>query len=181
MIWTASFRIFVRPMSPTAPPPIRSRLSQRSRKSLTVPCSWAVMRNGWFMSFATRCKFHLTRLRPRISRRLCGYWACLNCLKIPTIWGERPGHSLTMEQKRKSVDSRKDRCPLVGNGLFCNEQVYSLLLWVYNDAPVLQSVGYIPPHGSGKSAVLSAYYGKSRCCWNYGTSAPALPAGLRQL
>lgn len=46
MIWTVSFRIFVRPMSPTVPPLIRSRLSQRSRKSLTVPCSWAVMRNG---------------------------------------------------------------------------------------------------------------------------------------
>ena len=46
MIWTVSFRIFVRPMLPTALPPIRSRLSRRSRKSLTVPCSWAVMRNG---------------------------------------------------------------------------------------------------------------------------------------
>lgn len=46
MIWTALSRIFVRLMSPTAPPPIRSRLLQRSRKSLTVPCSWAVMRNG---------------------------------------------------------------------------------------------------------------------------------------
>lgn len=46
MIWTASSRIFVRPMSPTAPPPIRSRLLQRSRKSLAVPCSWAAMRNG---------------------------------------------------------------------------------------------------------------------------------------
>lgn len=46
MIWTVSFRIFVRPMSPTARPPIRSRLLQRSRKSLAVPCSWAVMRNG---------------------------------------------------------------------------------------------------------------------------------------
>ena len=46
MIWTASFRIFVRPMSPTAPPPIHSRPSQRSRKNLTVPCSWAVTRNG---------------------------------------------------------------------------------------------------------------------------------------
>ena len=45
-IWTVSFRIFVRPMSPTAPPPIRSRLLQRSRKSLTVLCSWATMRNG---------------------------------------------------------------------------------------------------------------------------------------
>ena len=43
---TVSFRIFVRPMLPTALPPIRSRLLQRSRKSLTVPCGWAVMRNG---------------------------------------------------------------------------------------------------------------------------------------
>ena len=46
MIWTVSFRIFVRPMPPIVPPLIRSRLSQRSRKSLTVPCSWAVMRSG---------------------------------------------------------------------------------------------------------------------------------------
>ena len=46
MIWTVSFRIFVRPMLPTALPPIHSRLSRRSRKSLTVPCSWVVMRNG---------------------------------------------------------------------------------------------------------------------------------------
>ena len=46
MIWTVSFRIFVKPMSPTARPPIHNRLSRRSRKSLTVPCSWAVMRNG---------------------------------------------------------------------------------------------------------------------------------------
>lgn len=46
MIWTASSRIFVRPMLPTALPPIRSRISRRLRKSLTVPCSWAVMRNG---------------------------------------------------------------------------------------------------------------------------------------
>ena len=45
-IWTASSRIFVRPMSPTARPPIHSRLLQRLRKSLTVPCSWVVMRNG---------------------------------------------------------------------------------------------------------------------------------------
>lgn len=45
-IWTVSFRIFVRPMSPTAPPPIHSRPSQRSKKNLTVPCSWAVTRNG---------------------------------------------------------------------------------------------------------------------------------------
>ena len=39
MIWTVSFRIFVRPMSPTALPLIRSQLSRRSRKNLTVPCS----------------------------------------------------------------------------------------------------------------------------------------------
>lgn len=46
MIWTASSRTFVSPMLPTAPPPIHSRLLQRSRKNLTVPYSWAAMRNG---------------------------------------------------------------------------------------------------------------------------------------
>ena len=46
MIWTALFRIFVSPKSPIALPPIHSRLLQRSRKSLTMPCSWAVTRKG---------------------------------------------------------------------------------------------------------------------------------------
>ena len=46
MILTVSSRLFVRPMLPIALPPIHSLLSRRSRKSLTVPCNWAVMRNG---------------------------------------------------------------------------------------------------------------------------------------